>query len=244
MTDKDLFVTVKRSLEDHCSGYNIGTYNEQTQHLLLKLFYESDINCHEVSYAGYIADILNDKGIFEIQTVGFRALHDKLAVYLSSYPVTVVYPVSYRQRICWIDPETGESSVGRYTTYPKAKYKLIAELLSLLPIFPNEKLSIHVVSMDVSRHKLLDGYGTDKKKRATKLDTVPDELLDITVIKDIDDIRDFLPFCSGDIITSNNISEALGLRRRQLWRAIKFLTLTKLIVPEGKNGNAILYRVK
>lgn len=242
MTDSDLFVTVKRSLEDQRSGYNIGTYNEQTQHMLLKLFYEPDINCHEVSYAGYIADILNDRGITEIQTVGFRALHDKLAVYLSSYPVTVVYPVSQRQRICWIDPETGESSFGRYTTYPKAKYKIIAELLSILPMFPNEKLSLHIVSMDVSRHRLLNGYGSDKKKKATKLDTVPEELLNITVIKDLDDIRAFLPFHSGDIITSNDISSALGLKRRQLWRAIKFLTLTEIIIPDGKKGNAVLYK--
>ena len=83
----------------------------------------------------------------------------------------------------------------------------------------------------------------DGKKKATKLDTVPDELLDITVLRDTDDIRRLLPFMAGDKVTAKEISSALGLRKIPLWRAIKFLCLTEVLVPGEKKGNSIIDEV-
>lgn len=243
MNDKDRFARAKELLENPHLRYNIGTYKEGSQHLLLKLFYESDIGCHEVPFQGYIADILNDKGITEIQTVGFRALHDKLAVFLPAYPVTVAFPVSEKKRIMWTDPESGDVECGRFTTYPKKKFAVLSELLSIVEHFGDPRLCIHMVSMSVSQYKARDGYGKDKKKRATKLDTVPEELLSVTVLRDADDIRRILPFNSGDSLCIKDISKALGLTRVRLWRAIKFLTITEILVQTGKKGNSIIYEV-
>lgn len=243
MTDKDRFALAKRSLGDSHARYNIGTYKERSQHLLLKLFYEPNREYHELQFEGYVADILNNKGITEIQTVGFRNLICKLTVFLKSFPVTVVYPVAERKRTCWIDPDTGETSVGRYRTYSKAKYKILSELLAINEFFEKENIEIHIVSMAVSSSKALDGYGPKKNKRATKLDTVPDELLDITIIKSCDDIRRLLPFVKGEIVDSKEISSALGLRRIPLWRAIKFLTIKNIIAPVDKKGNSIIYEI-
>ncbi len=243
MTDKDRFAIAKDSLGDSHERYNIGTYKEKSQHLLLKMFYEPDRDFHEVSFEGYVADILNNRGITEIQTVGFRNLYCKLTVFLKSHPVTVVYPVDLRKRICWIDPNTGEISVGRYCTYNKAKFKLLSELLSIAELFDDERFEIHIVSMAVSTNKALDGYGPQRKKRATKLDTVPDELLDITIIRNGDDLRQILPFKKGERVGSKELSKAFGLRKIPLWRAIKFLTLKNIIVPVDKKGNSIIYEV-
>ena len=243
MNEKDRFARAKESLENPHLRYNIGTYKERSQHLLLKLFYENDIGFHEVPFQGYIADILNDKGITEIQTVGFRALHDKLAVFLPSYPVTVVYPVCEKKRIMWTDPECGDIECGRYTTYPRRKFAILSELLSIVEHFGAPGLCIHLVSMAVSQYKVKDGYGKDKKLRATKLDTVPEELLEITELRDADDIRKLLPFRTGDKLLIKDISKALGLTRVRLWRAIKFLTITEILVQTGKKGNSIIYEV-
>ncbi len=243
MTDRDRFAKAKESLKDSHDRYNIGTYKEKTQHLLLKLFYEPCRDYHEVPFEGYVADILNSKGITEIQTVGFRNLFGKLTVFLKSHPVTVVYPVEERKRTCWIDPDTGEISVGRYRTYSKAKYKLLSELLSINELFDAENLEIHIVSMAVSSNKALDGYGPQKKKRATKLDTVPEELLDITYIRGIDDIRDLIPFERGERLFLKDLSSALGLKRRNLWKASKFLMEIGIMSPVDKKGNSIIYEI-
>lgn len=243
MTDKDRFAIAKVSLVDLHERYNIGTYKERSQHLLLKLFYEPNREYHEVPYEGYVADILNIKGITEIQTVGFRKLFCKLTVFLKEYPVTVVYPVEERKRTCWINAETGEVSVGSYRTYSKARYKLLSELLAISELFDSENLEIHLVSMAVSTKKVLDGYGPHRKKRATKIDTVPDELLDVIVVKNCDDIRRILPFDKGDKFTAKELSSALGMRKIPLWRAVKFLCLKNVIAPVDKKGNSIIYRM-
>jgi len=243
MNDKDRFARALESLENPHLRYNIGTYKERSQHLLLKLFYEPDTGFHEVPFRGYVADILNEKGITEIQTVGFRALHDKLAVFLPAYPVTVVFPVCEKKRICWTDPESGDIETGRYATYKRAKFAILSELLSIVDCFGEPGLSVHMVSMAVSQYKARDGYGKDHKKRATKIDTVPEELLDITVIRDADDIRRILPFKAGEKLKLKDISKALGLTRIRLWRAVKLLTITEILRPFGKIGNSIIYEV-
>ncbi len=243
MNDKDRFARAKESLDNPHLRYNIGTYKERSQHLLLKLFYEPDIGFHEVPFQGYIADILNEKGITEIQTVGFRALHDKLAVFLPVHKVTVVYPVCEKKRIMWTDPESGDIECGRYTTYPKKKFAILSELLAIADHFGAPGLSIHMFIMMASQYKVKDGYGADKKKRATKLDTVPEELIEIKELRDSDDIRRILPFKAGDKLTAKEIGKALGLSRIRLWRAIKFLTITEILVDIGKKGNSIIYEM-
>ena len=243
MTEQDRFLIAKKAIEDTHNRYNIGTYKERSQHLFLKCYYEPCGEFHEAYVAGYIADILNENGITEIQTAGFRALHDKLTVFLPLYHVTLVYPVQSRAMVVWIDPESGEATPGRFSSYPKAQYKLFAELLAIVDQLNDDRLSIDLVYMSVSNQRLLDGYGSDRKKKATKLDSVPEEILNIRTLHTMDDIKALFPFNKGDRILSNDISKSLGLKRMSLWRAIKFLTLTEIITPVDKKGKAIVYQV-
>ena len=243
MNSTDRFLLAKKAINDAHSRYNIGTYKEKSQHLFLKHFYEPDASYHEVPFEGYIADILNDEGITEIQTAGFRALHDKLTVFLPLHRVTVVYPVQSKAKVIWTDTETGESAEGRLISYPKAQYRLFSELLSICDYLKDEKLSIHVVCMSVTNRKALDGYGADRKKKATKLDSVPEEILDIQVLESFEDIKAFFPFNSGERITASDISKKLGLKRMALWRAIKFLTASEIIKATDKKRNAVVYSV-
>lgn len=243
MTDQERFNAAKSCLDlPHCR-YNIGTYKERTQHLLLKLFFEPDVSNHEVSIDGYIADILNDHGITEIQTAGFRALHGKLAVFLPKVPVRIVYPVALKKRTRWVDPDSGEATDGRYATYPKAVFRILSELLAIIDYFGEPGLSVEVIMLASSQYKLLDGYGPDRKRRATKIDTVPEELLNRIVLRNADDVRGMLPFTAGERITSGDISSRLALKRMALWRAVKFLTITEIIAPVDKKGNSIIYKV-
>ena len=243
MTEKERFLLARCSLENDHLRYNIGTYKERSQHMILKLFYEPDIAYHEVPFEGYVADILNQKGIIEIQTAAFRSLNEKMAVFLQSFPVTVVFPVAEKKRVVWTDPETGETEEGVYRTYPKSKYKILSELLSVVDHFGDRNFCVHMLLLKSTQCKMKDGYGKDKKKKATKTDTVPDELMDRVILNNADDIRAMLPFDIGSRLTTAEISSALGLRRVSLWRAVKFLTITEILAPVGKKGNSIIYEV-
>jgi len=243
MIDNSGFLVAKRSLEADHLRYNIGTYKERSQHLLLKHLYEPDISYHEVPVEGYVADILNDEGITEIQTAAFRALNEKLAVFLPRFPVRIVYPVCDKKRIIWTDPQTGESEMGRYTSYPRARFRILSELLSIVDHFGAPGFCIEIVLLKSSQFKLRDGYGNDNKRKATKLDTVPDELIGTLVLRDASDVRSFLPLEIGSRVTVTEISKVLGLRRIPLWRAIKFLAVLEILVPVDKKGKSIIYEI-
>ena len=46
----------------------IGTLGEKSLHAALKLYYEPDSSRHEIPVGQYVADIVNEEGIIEIQT--------------------------------------------------------------------------------------------------------------------------------------------------------------------------------
>ncbi len=239
----DRISALREQCQSEHSRYNIGTYKERTQHLVLKNYFEPNASLHEVQVGRYIADIYNSDGICEIQTSNFGKLRAKLEVFLADERVTVVYPCAVLKRICWCDTETGDIKDGRYRSYAKARYKLLYELLYISEQFDDPKLTVKLCEVRASEVRLLDGYGADKKKRATKADTLTDDIIKITDISNACDIRSMLPFDSGDILSNADISKALGLKRRNLWMAVKFLTNIGILEIAGKKGNAIQYRM-
>ena len=76
-------------------------------HAALKSYYEPDFESREVKVGGFVADIVGENGIIEIQTRGFDRLRRKLDAFLKAARVTVVYPVVPKRGLCWVDPETG-----------------------------------------------------------------------------------------------------------------------------------------
>ena len=62
-------------------------------HAALKSYYEPDFESREVKVGGFVADIVGENGIIEIQTRGFDRLGRKLDAFLEAVRVTVVYPV-------------------------------------------------------------------------------------------------------------------------------------------------------
>lgn len=237
-----------RRISEECvyshGRYNIGTYKERSQHLVLKNYFEKNTGFHEVPVGGYIADIKKGNDITEIQTSGFGSMRRKLEAFSAlDYSVTVVYPAPVRQRIVWIDPETGERTEGRLINRPKAIYKLLPELLHISDFIGNERICVRAVSLCSESVRLLDGFGDDRKKRATKLDTVPVEILDITDIRNADTLRTLLPFNKGQKLKSGDISKLLSLSRRNLWAAIKLLVKLEILIPSTKEGNSIVYTV-
>ncbi|MGN1082661.1 MAG: hypothetical protein ACI4SJ_03865, partial [Candidatus Avispirillum sp.] len=107
----------------------------------------------------------------------------------------------------------------------------------------NERICVRAVSLCSESVRLLDGFGDDRKKRATKLDTVPVEILDITDIRNADTLRTLLPFNKGQKLKSGDISKLLSLSRLNLWAAIKLLVKLEILIPSAKEGNSIVYTV-
>ena len=106
----------------------IGTLGEKTLHAVLKYYFEPYAPSHEVRLGGFIADIVGENGVIEIQTGSFERLRKKLGALLEVAPVTVVYPISAIKWVRWIDPLTGESTGRRKSPKRYGPCELLPEL--------------------------------------------------------------------------------------------------------------------
>ena len=241
--DPARFAFARAAMEEAHERYNIGTYRERSQHLILKRYFEPDTGKHEIPISGYVADIYGDAGVIEIQTSGFGALRGKLEVFLREHKVTLVYPRALKKRVIWTDPETGAASVGNYRKDPRARYAILAELLYIAAYFPHPNLQVLVLLTAASDHRLLDGYGKDRKMRATKTDMVPEEILEIIPLRGPGDVLGLLPLSPGDRTTREELAALFGARGRRLWNMIRFLEDAGVLVRSGKEGRRIIYTV-
>ena len=222
----------------------IGTYMERSQHRILKYFLEPDPSYHEIPVHTYIADICKNGHIYEIQTSGFGNLTAKLEVFLKDHQVTVIYPAAVKKTVVWTDPETGETTEGRAVLKRAVRFKLLSELLHIRELVGRKGFSVCVLETEVRSYRLLDGRGADRKIKATKVDTVPDNILCETHINHISDLKSFAGLITDEEYTREALGKKLSLRNRNLSAAIKMLLLSGIIYEYGRRDRKIIYRVR
>ena len=139
----------EKALQRTKGAQGIGTLSEKTLHAALKAYYEPDDESREVALGGFVADIVGEEGIIEIQTRGFERLRGKLEAFLEAARVTVVYPVAVERRLCWIDPETGAVSPPRGSTKKGVPFDVLPELYRIRPLFlhPNFRLRLALLAL-------------------------------------------------------------------------------------------------
>lgn len=243
MTDIERFSDICRLVqtEEH-SHESIGTYGEKSVHLALKIFFEEREECREVPVGKYIADIKNESGIHEIQTSGFGSMKQKLEAYLSQYDVELIFPVIEKKHVMWLSPETGEV-VKEYKSPRSIKpAEIFKELLYLGESLYSERLSFTLVSLAADEVSLLDGYGAEKRKRATHVDRIPTELLKVRHYSRAADMAELFPFHNGEIITGDAVRKFLRAPGRSGWAALKIMEEMGILNREGKDGRRILYK--
>ncbi|MBQ1985834.1 MAG: hypothetical protein II230_05980, partial [Clostridia bacterium] len=71
--DPERFLKARETALQRTKGENgIGTLSEKALHAALKVYYEPDAESREITLGGYVADIVGEDGIIEIQTRGFE----------------------------------------------------------------------------------------------------------------------------------------------------------------------------
>lgn len=222
----------------------IGTLGEKTLHAALKYYMEPDDAFHEVKCAGYVADILRGDNIFEIQTRGFHRLCPKLAAFLPEKRVTVVCPIAVNTEIVWHEPATGAVTEVRRSGKHGTPVSLLSELYRIKPFLTHPNLRLRIFLLDAQDHRLLDGYGVQKKKRATKVDRIPTALLGEAFIDCTADYRYFLPEKLPMVFDAGDFCRAARISQRTAQTALNVLHHLGVVERVGKRGRAFEYRVR
>jgi len=221
----------------------IGTQSEKSLHAILKRYFEPDTEKHEVKIGNYIADIANDGNIIEIQTRDLYRLTPKLSTFLVENRVTVVYPIVVKKRLFWLEKETGECKSVRKSNKCGKEIDVLAELYGLKKFLKESNFRICVILLDVNEYRALDGYGKDKKKRATKLDMIPCTLIDEIYFETAEDYRRFLPEELPFSFTSEDYHQTMGCALWIARRALNILSNLELIKEVGKQGRFKVYEM-
>jgi hypothetical protein len=148
---------------------SIGTLGEKTLHAALKRHCEPAEAFHEAHVGRFVADILTDSGIIEIQTQAFNRLRGKLDAFLADRVVTLVYPIVRLKRILWVDAATGEVLRSRRSPKRGSFYCAFAELYKIKRQLLHPNLRLRLILLDAAERRCESG----NRKGYSKIDTVP-----------------------------------------------------------------------
>ena len=234
---------LKQSALSETSAGGIGTLAEKSVHNVLKYYFEPFDSNHEIPMGGFVADIVGENGIIEIQTASFQRLRDKLAAFLEVSRVTVVYPMANERWLLWIDKDSGELISRRKCRSAANPYGCFPELYKIKPHLRNENFTLCIVLLDIEELKYRDGRGKDKKIKATKVDRIPIDIEDEIYFREPADYRFFIPNGLAEEFTTKDFSAAAGISSELGSVALNILTHMGITERSGKTGRTPLYRV-
>jgi hypothetical protein len=216
-------------------GGGIGTLGEKTVHKILKLYCEPRREYHEVECLGSIADIMNERGIIEVQTGGLAPLIPKLRRFLPQYPVELVHPVYCEKRIKWIDADGAVASSGRKVK-SKGIYSCGYELFKLAPLLKDENLTVTLLLLGVDDYRRRRSRG-----KSSAVDRVPTEIKGSVSLRRVEDYLVFLPEGLGDEFTAGDFETAIKSRSRYDYYCLRLLCELGLLERE-RRGRGYIYR--
>lgn len=221
----------------------IGNLREKALHAVLKYYFEPDAKNHEVKIGNFYADAISNGKIIEIQTKNFYALRKKLDFMVISYKVTLVHPIAEHKKICWVDPSNGSVISSRKVSKKGRIYDILNELYAIKEYVGSENFTLCIMLVDVDEYRLLDGYGKDKKMRATKYERVPTSINSEFFLSEKRDYYMLIPPELGERFTASEFNRAIRMRGIAASCALKFLIYIGTVRLAGKEGRQNIYEV-
>lgn len=221
----------------------IGTRSEKTVHAVLKNYYEPYQDSQELKVGGYVADIVGEDGIIEIQTAQFSHLKEKLRAFLPAAKVRVVYPVFVKKRIVYLDAD-GEVTIRRTSPLKETPYELFREIFPITEFLTDPRLSFSIFLMECDELRIPPEAIGKKKNRRGRLsvyDRVPTSAVDEITIDCADDWEKLIPCLNDKDFTSADLAQAAGISRETAMMALNALNKGGIVTRTGKNGRAYTY---
>ena len=219
----------------------IGTLREKTLHAVLKYYYEPHCENHEITIGQYVADIVDENGIIEIQTAHLSPLKAKLTAFLEVCPVTVVHPVACKRRLLWINPQTGDVSAPRRAPCKDPRAEIFLELCRVRDFLKCPNLTFCFPLLEIDEYRFLNLKQKNPHKKASRLDKIPTSIHDEWMFQSLKDYFAYLPAglpLQYDSAMFAKKAQAAVSTARIMLNVLNTLGIVKRI---GKKGNSYLY---
>ena len=221
---------------------SIGERSEHSLHRVIKYMIDPKSIYHEKKISNKIVDICIDNKIYEIQTKAFHNLRSKLDVVLENYEVTIIYPCIINKKIVKFN-ENGEVISSKKS--PK-KGKPIDALFEFYKIkqyldHPNLKFKIFCFNVDEYQQTIKPTYKNRRGK--IRIDQVPNELLDVLDISNINDYLKIVPVINNKFTYKDFLKETKINKKHAsyIFSVIKYLGI---YIQVDKNGKEYIYEME
>jgi hypothetical protein len=222
---------------------HIGTLREKPLHASLKRWYARPGDRVEVPMDGFVIDLVRDDLLIEIQTRGFASMKRKVASMLQAgHSLRIVHPVPTDRWIVKVDDD-GTILSRRRSPRHGAVSDVFAELVSFPELLMDPRLEIDVLLTTEEEYRRHAPGRAWRRKGWMVLERRLLEVTDSVLLGSNDDLLELLPGGLPDLFTTADLAEGLGRPRRAAQQMAYCLRQTGLIVPDGKQGNAVAYRM-
>ncbi len=222
---------------------SIGTLSEKTMHSVLKYYLEPCDDFHEVALDGYVADIMRDGCITEIQTRGFDRLREKLRTFLPKHTVTVVLPIIVSKTYFVASGESGELSKGRKSPKHEDIYDAFKELYKIKMLLDSENLYFHFVLLDVTEYRRTVKKSYKNHKGYETVERIPNKIIKEIYVDGARDLKKLIPPSLKTPFTSLDFAKAIKRPRHVAQTALNVLTHVGAVSVVGKDKRSNLYEI-
>ena len=221
---------------------NIGVLNEGALHAALKAQYVGADGHVEVSFGDFVADVLCDGVIYEIQTSSFSGLARKMHALAELSPIVLVHPIPQAKYLLRLrDSETGEFTRRRS---PKrgAMVHILRELVYIPELLNHPNFAVEAVLTEEEELQTYDpqarrGRGGWRRKGRHLLDVVERYRL-----SSADDLWAFVSDKLPEEFTTQDLAAAMGQPKALAQQMAYCLRHLGAIDVRAKIGNSLVYR--
>jgi hypothetical protein len=220
----------------------IGTLGERALHATVKLYIDENPAHHEQKIGRFSVDVWNERGVFEIQTRSFDRLRDKLARLLPEVDVTVVYPITRKKRLSWINPADGSISKKRMSPKTGRPTDVIRELMRIRQFLSDPHFHLRILLVDCDEYKT-EGKDGSHKRGAVRFERIPYDICEDLTFSSPADYRRLLPIGLPPTFTSLELARLGRLPRTHASGLLLLLRELGAVRQIGKAGRAFLYEM-
>lgn len=229
-------------LNNEKANCGIGTLSEKSMHAVLKRYFEPDESRHEISVGGFVADIVNENGIIEIQSRSLHGMNKKLDAFLQCCNVTVVFPIVDTKRILWTDKDTGEVKISKCGQRKKKLSFALHEIYYLRKYLENPRFSICLLHLEADDYRIQ--LNKSKSRKNCICDRFPTKLKEQFVIEKYEDFLHFLPDNLPYRFTTSDVANAARMPLDCAQSLMYYLYSGGIAQRVGKDKNSYLYELK
>ena len=227
------------------SSKSIGAIAEKLTHRVLKYYIDNNEEHHEVRVDGVIADVVTEDGVIhEVQSKDFYKLRYKLTRLLIKHKVELVIPIVNRKELHWIDKVTGECVGVSKSSRRKFNPWILVELHGISDLCTNPNLSFRCIGIEEIEYKYQDGHGKNNRNHATKIDRIPNKLLDDVKFENYTELAKLVPFGPDEIFTSTDFSKKTGIMFKNSQVALKLLYDLGIVDRIDRDKYGYKYKLK